>query len=412
MGPLYLVLSCGGPDTSGVVSTTAETGEPGPPVEVEVWPSAPWPDSPLRPVVEEGEPASCRWSVDGVVVHETCDVLGETLGLVPGAEVSVAVSLGDREGVSAVVRVSDWPTLLVTELAGGTVKAFSGETGRLVATVALDGDAPSPIAVVVTEDGEVWVTDQGGQAVVQIDPQTWTVVGSVAVGQPVHWIDYDAVRKRLLVTDQHNPRRLLLGDDTESRVLPEPPVSVVVRNTRAWVAGPGFADPGTHYDSGWGGDGFLGRVDLYLEKVDWVPIEGFPLWAAPSPDGAVVAIGDRSEGNIVMVDAGSLEIRDVIPSSGSPACLTWSLDSRLLWTTTPDGHLSVIKANSGWRLRYWDLEGELMGVFPRADGRWLYLPLADKGSVVVVDTARYDEAGYEPYTIAGLSGPRHVAILP
>lgn len=73
-----------------------------------------------------------------------------------------------------------------------------------------------------------------------------------------------------------------------------------------------------------------GRSVRHLETAASAPV-------SLSPDGTLVAIGDRDEGDITVLDVGSGEVRTVsLPEPGAVVPLAWSPDARRLAYLSPD----------------------------------------------------------------------------
>jgi len=158
--------------------------------------------------------------------------------------------------------------------------------------------------------------------------------------------------------------------------------------------------------------GFVGRVDLATDTLVVAELGVEPYWAEPHPDGSQVAVADQEAQEILVLDAETLAIEHTWPVPGGPTGLAWSLDGTRVWVALYSEQLLVeLDTADGSELRRWTLGRGTVGVFPRSDGRWFYVPVLHKDLVMVFDTFQ-TQADYEPGRITGVDGPRGVEIVP
>lgn len=424
------------PDASDTATDTADTadsaretgaGETGgdsletgslPSLAPVLWPEAPYPDSALRAGVEAGTLTSCRWFVGGVEIGSACAVLGEDLGLQAGdalvLEVEGVTAEGDpAAGAAGPFTVRPRPDLLVTEATAGRVALIDGDTRQVASTVSVGSGFPLPIGVAARADGAAaWVTTHLGGSVRRLEPTPWAEVASASLDTQLYWIALDEARDRLLVADQGASAIGALDADTleptASFALSSSPVSVRVDGDIAWVAARAATSPTGHTTAA-PTPGLLARLDLAADTLDTVELGEEPYWAEPSPGGDEVAVADEPAGEVIVVDAGSLEPTRVLTVGGAPTGVAWHpLDRRLYVALYTEGQVVELDADSGEVLRTWDAGDGAVGVFPRDDGRFLFVPALHANRLVVIDL----EQDAQPFAIDGVSGPRAVAFVP
>jgi YVTN family beta-propeller protein len=422
---LTLALACTGdtstvPVDTGTSATTGtlDSGDSGtetevPPPVATIHPREPWPDSPLWVETDAGEPDHCTWTVDGTPAEATaCRLLGEELGLTPGQELVVVGHFGEAESQEDQVMVQVLPTLLVTESMGGTLAVVDSATKQRLHTLTFDGAFPMPIVAVV-DGADVWVSLHVEQVLVRVDAATWTVQETLDVATPVYWMDHDPVRGELLVTDQGEDRLLrIAGSEVTAMDLPAPPVSVRVHGDHAWVAGRTGGSPEVPEDSGFVPEGYVSRLDLATGELVSVSLGHEPYWAEPSPSGDRVAVADQYTDEVVVIDAETLGVLATHPVPGGPTGLAWSSDGTELYAALYSEALVIrFDATTGEELHRWDLGVGAVGIFPRSDGRWLYVPVLHENAVAFIDTEN-TASDYTPILVPGFSGPRGVTLIP
>ena len=346
--------------------------------------------------------------------------LGEALGLVAGGRVQVEVP---GAGLSPEATVLSPPDLLITETMAmpGRVSRVSGAEMVITEFVELSGAMPitMPIAIVTWGEAAYFTAHLGytnRQGVHAIAGEPLALVTEVDAGGLVYWADVDGARERLLVADMERvaitPYALPTLEVADPIPLPAPPVSVRVWGETAWVTCQTEGSP-TKGEGAVGEEpgGYVVRVDLSTDGITAADVGEIPYWAEPSPDGAHVAVADEGSGELLLLDAATLETLAAWPVGEAPTGVAWSPGGERIYVSLyTRGRLVELDAASGEVSRSWDLSGGesspgAVGVFARDDGRRLMVPVLHRDRVAVIDTAT-DAA---PTWIEGVSGPRAVA---
>ena len=403
-------------DTGGDSEPPVDTADTAPPpaLDVAIWPAEPYPDSELRALADE-ELDSCSWWADGVEVATGCTLLGEDISLVAGDEIMLMAKVGESAG-EAMAAIRGAPGLAVTETMGNSLAFLDGSTLEEQQSLVLAGGFTMPIAAVADPSGSLlWSTAHLNGTVSRVEGEPWGVTASAVVSGNIYWIDLDPDRRQLWVADQGGTTLAALDADTLEQGavldLPEGPVSVRIQDDIAWVAcrsggSPygGLAESPPGVEAGW-----LVRVDLETETTEAVELGLEPYWAEPSPGGELVAVADQDAGELLVVDAATLELLEVFELPGGPTGVAWHpIDDRLYVSLYTEALLLELDGSTGETLRSWETGAGSVGAFMRDDGRWVYVPGLHAGSLARVDTAT-DAA---PLVAEGLASPRGVALVP
>ena len=386
-----------------------------------IWPEAPYVDS-LFSVWLDGSAVSkdCVWWVNDIETDSVCSPLGEDLGLSLGDRVAVSLNGSER---SAEVEVIERPDLLVTETMAspGRLSLLDGVTGVVLHQVQVGGAMPytMPIAPVVVNDVAYFTAHLGyinGEGIHKVGGEPLDEQTTANASGTVYWADADPDTDSLWVADMARTALTPYGlDDLEMGVplsLPMPPVTIRIQDGIGWVASNNGGSPtgGSIGPKGETPAGYLSRVELASGTIDSVEIGEAPYWAEPSPSGDLIAVADTDADTLVLVSS-DLEVVATYPVGEAPTGVAWSPQGTEIYVALYSGGAVVsLDPTTGETLQQWDLKSGkatagVVGVYPRADGRYLYVPVLHENRLVVIDTAT--EA--EPESWEGVTGPRGVA---
>lgn len=128
------------------------------------------------------------------------------------------------------------------------------------------------------------------------------------------------------------------------------------------------------------------NVPLQHASVGKVP-EGI----AVSPDGETVWVGQVGNGEISILDARTLQPRKQLAAGNHPARIRFSADGSRAFTVDPKtSELIVIDTAEPAVIRRVTVPGVPLGMWPSADGRFMYLTLAAGGKVARMDLQTFE----------------------
>jgi len=131
-----------------------------------------------------------------------------------------------------------------------------------------------------------------------------------------------------------------------------------------------------------------------------------PYDVAFAPDGARLAVSDRTAGSVAIVDAASGEVRHSLSLGGSPTGVAWSADgARVFAAEYGEGTVAEIDAENGRIARRFNVGPRPMGLAVAPKRNLLLVANAALGSVSLIDLAggaerKRVEVSREPVAVA------------
>lgn len=184
------------------------------------------------------------------------------------------------------------------------------------------------------------------------------------------------------------------------------------------------------------GDGSISAIALRTGTVRTVPIPIVPHNVQISPDGkTLLAVGGLKQGSqehgsaeakaqaqqhgdsaLLILDAGSLDLLETLPSGDHPAHVVTSPDGRLAYITNADAnHLSVVDIGKKKIISEIPTGKSPHGLRLSPDGKNLYVANTDGNTVSVIDTKSLKETariavGKAPVQVAFTPDGEHVYV--
>jgi YVTN family beta-propeller protein len=258
----------------------------------------------------------------------------------------------------------------------------------------------------------LWVSNDEGNTLTAIDPQTSAVRRTVRVADPYN-----------LYFTADGRRAIVVAEKLQRLDFREPHTMALRKSVPVRCAGIDHMDytaDGTKALASCEFSGRLAVIDLVREKVlRYVALGAskMPQDVKLSPDGRHFFVADMSSGGVWIVNANNMHRRFESTGEGAHG-LYINRDSRFLFVTNRDeGTISVLDANSGRRLHKWRLPGggspDMGGV--SASGRVLWLSGRYNGVVYAIDTGtgaliRRIQVGNGPHGLAVWPQPGRYSI--
>jgi len=297
--------------------------------------------------------------------------------------------------------------------------------GGILLLAGCSRDAAAP----ASQPDHVYVSDERGDAVVEIDPANGTIVRRFAPGQRPRGLLLSPDGRQLYVAVSGSP---IGGPGVDGSNLPaadhgKDGIAVIdLSSGKTERVLPAGTDPETFAISPDGRTLFVSNEDR--GAVSAVAIEGGraplstrigeePEGIAVTPDGARLFVACEASDYVAMLDARTLRLIKTIPIAGRPRGLLMSKDGSTVYVSVESGgKLALIGADDGAPQKVIDLAHgdeavKPMGIVEAGDGH-LFITTGRDGAVLDVDprtgaiVRRIAAVGARPWGIARTSDGR------
>ena len=292
----------------------------------------------------------------------------------------------------------------------------------------------------------VYVPDVTRNTVEVIDPKTFEIIDSFAVGQlPYHvtpswdmstlYVNNEASNSftvvdpktgrpsdSLSVTFPYN--FYFTPDGSKAIVVAERLQRIGFRDPKTWellgsvyIPWPGvdhldFSKDGSYFLASSEWSGVVSKIDAKkMELVDYADVGGLPIDIKLSPDGSVFYVANQGTMGVSVIDGDTMKQVDFIPTGEGAHGLQVSRDTKYLYVTNRlEGTVSVIDFAKRKVVDTWFTGGtpDMMQISP--DGRQLWVSGRYDGAVYVLDTSTGKSlatiyTGTEPHGLAYFPNP-------
>jgi len=231
---------------------------------------------------------------------------------------------------------------------GNTVTIVDIAEASPVGTISL-GSHTRPHGIAVAADGTVWVTAEGSQHVLQLDPAERTILRAVRTGQSVTHMVALAEGEGRAYTANIGGGSVTAVDAGAGAVLAQIP-------TGAGAEGIDVSPDGRHVYVSNRAAGTLSEIEVASNTVTrTLQVGDFPIRVKVRPDGREVLVSNARGNEVVAVDLQAWEVVRRLPVGAVPVGILISPDNRTAYVAnTADDKISVID------LERWALDGEIV----------------------------------------------------
>jgi YVTN family beta-propeller protein len=232
--------------------------------------------------------------------------------------------------------------------AGNTVTIIDISEASAVGTISL-GSHTRPHGITVAADGTVWVTTEGSEHLLQLDPDERTILQAVRTGQSVTHMVVLAEAAGRAYTANIGSGNATAVDAAAGDVLAQ-------ITTGAGAEGIDVAPDGRHVYVSNRGAGTLSEIEVASNTVTrTLQVGDFPIRVKVRPDGREVLVSNARGNEVVAVDIQAWEVVRRLPVGAVPVGILISPDNRTAYVAnTADDKISVID------LEEWALDGEIV----------------------------------------------------
>ncbi len=230
---------------------------------------------------------------------------------------------------------------------GTTVTIVDVERRTAVGTVDL-GEHTRPHGVATASDGSVWVTTEGSQHVLQLDPTTRAVRQAVRTGQQIsHQVVSVDAAGRVYTAN--------IGSGTVTAVDVNTGAVLTHIETGAGAEGIDVAPDGRAVYVTNRSAGTLSEIDVATNTVvREITVGEFPIRVKVRPDGREALVSNARGNDVVAVDLERWEVARRLSVGAMPVGILVTPDNRTAYVAnTQDDRISVID------LERWALDGEI-----------------------------------------------------
>ncbi len=231
---------------------------------------------------------------------------------------------------------------------GSTITVIDIAEGRSLGTIPL-GSHTRPHGITVASDGTVWVTAEGSQHVLQVDPQERRVVQAIETTQRVtHMVVVAEGAERAYTAN--------IGSGTVTAV--DAKAGSVLRQIETGAGAEGIdvtPDGKTVYVTNRAA-GTLSEIDVASNTVRrTLEVGDFPIRVKVRPDGSEALVSNARGREVVAVDLQQWEVVRRLEVGSVPVGILITPDNRIAYVAnTGDDKISVIDLDE------WKLEGEIV----------------------------------------------------
>lgn len=231
---------------------------------------------------------------------------------------------------------------------GNTVTIVDVAGAARIGTIPL-GSHTRPHGITVADDGTVWVTTEGSQHLLQLDPGERTILKAVRTGQNVtHMV--------VLAEDAARVYTANIGSGTATAVDTDAGEVLAQISTGAGAEGIDVAPDGRHVYVANRAAGTLAEIEVASNTVTrTLEVGDFPIRVKVRPDGGEVLVSNARGNEVVAVDIEAWEVVRRLPVGAVPVGILIAPDNRTAYVAnTGDDKISVID------LENWALDGEIV----------------------------------------------------
>ena len=231
---------------------------------------------------------------------------------------------------------------------GNTVTVIDLESATVVGTIDL-GTHTRPHGITVAADGSVWVTTEGSQHVLQLDPVRRAIVRAIRTGQQgTHMVAIAEAARRVFTAN--------IGSGTATAIDAVEGTVIAQLETGAGAEGIDVSPDGSTVYVTNRSAGTLSAVDVATARVvRSLEVGAFPIRVKVRPDGREALVSNAQGNEVAAVDLSRWEVVRRLAVGAVPVGILITPDNRTAFVAnTSDDKISVID------LVEWRLDGEIV----------------------------------------------------